>query len=46
MFPFTPMEKLDKITGKILDSYRDAGGINNIDGSNLPSKLAVAAICE
>lgn len=40
------MEKLDKITGKILDSYREVGGINNIDGSNLPSKLAVAAICE
>ena len=40
------MEKLDKITGKILDSYRDVGGINNIDGSNLPSKLAVASICE
>ena len=40
------MEQLDKITGKILDSYRDVGGINNIDGSNLPSKLAVASICE
>ena len=41
------MEKgFEQITAKILDSYRDVGGINNIDGSNLPSKLAIAAICE
>src|SRR5271156_682590 len=46
MLLLTSMEKLDKITGKILDSYRDVGGINNIDGSNLPSKLALASICE
>jgi serine O-acetyltransferase len=45
-FFLTPMERLDKITGKILDSYRETGGINNIDGSNLPSKLAIASICE
>lgn len=30
----------------VLESYRDDGGINNIDGSNLPSKRAVAEICE
>ncbi len=29
----------------VLESYRDDGGINNIDGSNLPSKRAVAEIC-
>ena len=46
MVLFPRMEKFDKITEKILASYRDVGGINNIDGSNLPSKLAVAAICE
>lgn len=40
------MDKFGQITAKILDSYREVGGINNIDGSNLPSKLAVAAICE
>lgn len=40
------MERFDTITAKILDSYRDVGGINNIDGSNLPSKLAIASICE
>ena len=46
MVPLLFMERFDKITETILDSYRDAGGINNIDGSNLPSKLAIAAICE
>jgi serine O-acetyltransferase len=29
----------------ILQSYRDEGGINNIDGKNLPSKQAIAKIC-
>ena len=37
---------LGKITEHILASYREVGGINNIDGSNLPSKRAIAAICE
>ena len=36
----------DRITEQILASYRDVGGINNIDGSNLPSKRAIADICE
>jgi serine O-acetyltransferase len=30
----------------ILKSYENIGGINNIDGSNLPSKRAVAQICD
>jgi serine O-acetyltransferase len=30
----------------VLGSYREIGGINNIDGSNLPSKLAIRNICE
>jgi len=30
----------------LLDSYNRIGGINNIDGLNLPSKGAVAQICE
>ncbi len=34
------------ITDRVLDSYREAGGINNIDGINLPSKRAVGEICE
>jgi serine O-acetyltransferase len=37
---------LGKITGTILDSYRQAGGFNNADQSNLPSKRALATICE
>ncbi|MDB6153285.1 MAG: Serine O-acetyltransferase [Chthoniobacteraceae bacterium] len=42
-----PMDKdLGKITEQILTSYQTGGGINNIDGSNLPSKRALATICE
>lgn len=37
---------LGKITDAILSSYRVGGGMNNIDGSNLPSKRALATICE
>ncbi len=37
---------LGKITESILTSYATGGGTNNIDGSNLPSKRAVASICE
>ncbi len=31
---------------QILKSYEDVGGINNIDGKNLPSKNAIARVCE
>jgi len=37
---------LGSITEKILASYKSVGGMNNIDGSNLPSKRALAVICE
>ncbi len=37
---------IGKITEAILSSYRTGGGMNNIDGSNLPSKRAIASICE
>lgn len=37
---------LGNITNSILQSYTLVGGINNIDGSNLPSKRAIASICE
>ncbi len=37
---------LGRITEQILTSYQNGGGINHIDGSNLPSKRALAAICE
>jgi serine O-acetyltransferase len=39
-------EDLGKITDRILSSYETGGGMNNIDGTNLPSKRALAAICE
>ncbi|MEA3207558.1 MAG: serine O-acetyltransferase [Chthoniobacter sp.] len=37
---------LGKITEAILTSYNTGGGMNNIDGLNLPSKRALATICE
>ena len=40
------MDRLDKMTDAILASYEAGGGINNIDGTNLPSKRAIATICE
>jgi len=38
--------QLSQIVSKVLESYATVGGINNIDGSNLPSKRAIASICE
>ena len=54
MFPFpaehaysrTMENDLGKATDAILRSYETGGGINHVDGANLPSKRAVAAICE
>ena len=37
---------LPHFLSELLDSYHKVGGINNIDGSNLPSKRAVAGLCE
>ena len=37
---------LGDVTDEILTSYETHGGMNNIDGSNLPSKRALAVICE
>src|ERR1700745_3770109 len=34
------------LISKILASYQEIGGINNIDGTNLPSKRAITQICE
>lgn len=38
------MNSLGKITESILTSYETLGGINHLDGSNLPSRLGVTAI--
>ena len=37
---------LGNATDAILRSYETGGGINHVDGANLPSKRAVAVICE
>ena len=37
---------LGKVTDAILRSYETGGGINHVDGANLPSKRAVTTICE
>ena len=34
------------ITDSILSSYSTGGGTNHVDGANLPSKRAIATICE
>src|SRR5205814_9457104 len=33
-----------QLTDRLLDSYAKVGGINHLDGKNLPSKSAIAAI--
>ena len=39
-------ENLGHITDAILRSYATGGGINHVDGANLPSKRAITTICE
>lgn len=34
-----------EIVDELLDSYKEVGGINHIDCSNLPSKAAIGAVC-
>src|SRR6202022_2740989 len=47
IYPFLMTESnLTPFIANVLASYREIGGINNIDGSNLPSKRAIAQICE
>ncbi len=38
--------ELGKITESILKSYEAGGGINHVDGANLPSKRTISTICE
>jgi len=35
-----------RVARALIDSYHEVGGINRIDCSNLPSKPAVALVCE
>ena len=42
----TPRNSLDVIVERILASYRELGGINHIEGPNLPSRESVERIVE
>jgi serine O-acetyltransferase len=37
---------IGQVTEAILRSYATGGGINHVDGANLPSKRTISAICE
>jgi serine O-acetyltransferase len=39
-----PVETVTKLTNELVASYARVGGINHLDGKNLPSKRAVTAI--
>jgi serine O-acetyltransferase len=39
-------EELAPLLGRVLESYEQSGAINHINGTNLPSKVAIAGICE
>jgi len=39
-----PVDTVTQLTNQLVASYAKAGGINHLDGKNLPSKRAVAAI--
>ncbi|MEO7933949.1 MAG: serine O-acetyltransferase EpsC [Chthoniobacterales bacterium] len=37
---------MEDIAQQLIASYHESGGINHLDGANLPSKVAIAKICE
>src|ERR1700722_6192803 len=39
-------DRIAPLISNMLASYQEIGGINNIDGTNLPSKRAINQICE
>jgi serine O-acetyltransferase len=39
-----PVETVSKLTNELVASYARVGGINHLDGKNLPSKRAITAI--
>ena len=38
------IESITKLTNDLIASYAKVGGINHLDGGNLPSKFAIASI--
>ena len=43
---FRPVETVTQLTNQLVASYANAGGINHLDGKNLPSKRAITAITQ
>jgi hypothetical protein len=43
---FAFVETVTKLTNELVASYARVGGINHLDGKNLPSKRAIAAITQ
>ena len=37
-------ESITQLTNDLIASYAKVGGINHLDGGNLPSKFAIASI--
>jgi serine O-acetyltransferase len=42
----TPVETVTKLTNELVASYARVGGINHLDGKNLPSKRAITLIAQ
>jgi serine O-acetyltransferase len=42
----SPVETVTKLTNELVASYARVGGINHLDGKNLPSKRAITAITQ
>ena len=40
------VETVTQLTNQLVASYATAGGINHLDGKNLPSKRAITAITQ
>ena len=40
------MDTVTKLTNELVESYAQVGGINHLDGKNLPSKRAIVAITQ
>src|SRR5271154_425824 len=40
------VETVSKLTSELVTSYAQVGGINHLDGKNLPSKRAITAITQ
>src|ERR1700724_4046752 len=39
-------DRITTLISKVSAPYQEIGGINNMDGTNLPSKRAITQICE